>query len=156
MTWIDSNSQVNGGVTVGSCRINRLLLGTIWCCLHLLNRAFNILLIGFQLRATKPECKSALKASRYYVSSETQINVSCKWAAIHYSRWSGSSTLGWCLRVTDGATRRLIHRFVKQTLFWLSFIALWSLKVELSLTPQSCQFSNRSLFRSSPMVMNLG
>jgi len=31
-----------------------LFLQTIWCCLHLLIRVFNMQLLGFQLRATKP------------------------------------------------------------------------------------------------------
>jgi len=35
------------------------------------------------------------------------------------------------------------------------FMALWSQNGRFQ-TPQSCQFSNRSLFRSLPMILNLG
>ena len=51
--------------------------------------------------------------------------------------------------------RRLMHGLVKLTQFCVSFIALCSQNGSFQ-TPQSCQFSNRSLFRSSPMVTNLG
>jgi len=32
VNWIDSHSRVEDGVTFVSCRINRLLLQTIWYC----------------------------------------------------------------------------------------------------------------------------
>ena len=41
--------RVDEGVTARSCRINGFFLRTIWCCLHLLNRVFNMHLIGFLL-----------------------------------------------------------------------------------------------------------
>jgi len=62
--------------------------------------------------------------------------------------------LGWYSRVTKVGTKRLIHGLVKQTQFCVSFIALWWRNWSFQ-TPQSCQFSNRSLLRSSPVVMNL-
>jgi len=46
-------------------------------------------------------------------------------------------------------------RLVTLTQFCVSFIAGWSQNGSFQ-TPQSCQFSNRSLFRSLPMVPNLG
>jgi len=49
----------------------------------------------------------------------------------------------------------LIHGLVKQTQFCLSFIALWSQNGSFQ-TPRCCQFINRSFFRSSTTVMNLG
>jgi len=51
--------------------------------------------------------------------------------------------------------RGLIHGLVKLTQFCVSFIALWAQNGSFQ-TLQSCQFSNRSLFLSLPMVMNLG
>ena len=48
-----------------------------------------------------------------------------------------------------------MHRLLKLTQFCVSFIALWSQNGRFQ-TPQSCQFLNRSLFRSSPMFPNLG
>jgi len=57
---------------------------------------------------------------------------------------------------SDGVgARRLIHGLVKQTQFCVSFIALRSRNGSFQI-PQSCQFLNRSVFRSLPMVMNLG
>ena len=66
----------------------------------------------------------------------------------------GRPCMGWYLRVTEGGARRLIHGLVKLTQFCMSFTALWSQNENFQ-TPQSCQFSNRSLFRSLPMVINL-
>jgi len=58
-------------------------------------------------------------------------------------------------RVTDGRARRMIHGLVKQTQFCVSFIAPLS-RNESFQTPQRCQFLNGSVFRSLPIVMNLG
>jgi len=61
------------------------------------------------------------------------------------------NTFRWCSRVTKRGTGRLIHGLLKQTHFCMSFIALWSQNGSFE-TPQSCQFFNRSLIRSSPLV----
>ena len=55
--------------------------------------------------------------------------------------------------ITCGRRRRLVHGLVKLSQFYMSFIALWSQNGSFQ-TPQSCHFSNQSLFRSLPMVMN--
>ena len=49
--------------------------------------------------------------------------------------------------------RRLVHGLVKLTQFCVNFIALWLQNGSFQ-TPQSCQFLNRSLFPSLPMVVN--
>jgi len=49
---------------------------------------------------------------------------------------------------------RLMHGLLKITQFFMNFIALWS--QNKSPAPQSRQFLNRSLFRSLPMILNLG
>ena len=69
-------------------------------------------------------------------------------------RWRRSSTLGWYSRVTKVGTKRLIHGLAMQTQFCVSFIAPWWRKGSFQRT-QSFQFLNRSLLRSSPVVMNL-
>jgi len=51
-------------------------------------------------------------------------------------------------------SKEIDKRMVKLTQFCVSFVALWP-QNESFQTPQSCHFSNRSLFRSLPMVMNL-
>ena len=89
------------------------------------NRLFSMHSIGFLLRATVPEWKSALKTPRCYVSLESQDSVCRKWAATHCNRWRRSGTLGWYLRVTEGGAKRLMHGLVKLRQFCVSFIALW-------------------------------
>jgi len=56
---------------------------------------------------------------------------------------------------TEGRTRRLIHGLATQTQFCVNFIALLSQNGSFQ-TQQSCQLLNRSLFRSLPIVINLG
>jgi len=60
------------GVNVGSCGISRLLCADKYgtACLHLVNRAFNMHFVGFQLRAIKLVYKFALKRPRYYASAQ--------------------------------------------------------------------------------------
>ena len=52
-------------------------------------------------------------------------------------------------RVTECGARRLLHGLVKQMQFRVSIIALWSRNGSFQM-PQSCQFLNRSVFRSLP------
>ena len=52
---------------------------------------FSMHSIGFLLRASEPEWKSALKIPRCFVSLQTQGSVCGKWAAIRCSRWSSRS-----------------------------------------------------------------
>jgi len=56
MNWIDSHRRVDEGVTVGNCRMNRLLFADeLVCgsaCMDVLNRVFSTHLIGFLLRPT--------------------------------------------------------------------------------------------------------
>jgi len=80
---------------------------------------------GFQLRAMKRKCQSAMKRPRYYVS-RSQSQCAMQVSGNSLQRSISSSTSGWISRVTDGATGILIHRLVKQTQFFLTLIALWS------------------------------
>jgi len=98
--------------------------------------------------------KFITKRLRYCVSQDTQDSVFCKWAEIHCSRWRRSSTLGWYSQVTVVGTKGLIHGLVMQTHFCVSFIAPWWWIGSFQ-RPQSCQFLNWSLFRTSPLVMSL-
>ena len=155
MNWIDIHSRVDEGVTVGSFRINRLLFADHLVLLASSQQCLQCALNRLYAASDEVEWKSALNLRRrYLVSLETQVSVSCKWAAIHCTRWRSSSILEWYLRVTEDRTRRLIHGLVKLTQFCASFITLWRQTGSFQ-TPQSFQFLNRSLFRSSPIVMNL-
>ena len=82
MNRIDINRRVDECVTVGNCRMCRLLFADELifdtACEDLLNRVFNTHLIGFLLRATKQERTSALKRLRHYVSQDDQGSVFCK------------------------------------------------------------------------------
>ena len=128
MNWIDSHSRVDEGLTVGSCRINRLLF------------AYDLVLVASSQHSspcTRSVSCCVRKTPRYYVSLQTQGSACCKRAAIHSSRWRRSGTQEWHLRVTEGGARRLKHGLVKQTQFCVSFIALWSQNRSFQ-TPQSC------------------
>ena len=120
--------------------------------------AFNMNLIGSAAcdQAWLKISTEKIEVIIQYVSLETQVSARCKWTAIHCNRWS-SSTLGWYSRATQGGISRLIHASVKQTQFCESFVTLWWLKGSFQ-TPNTAKhsFSNRFLFRSSPIVMNLG
>ena len=76
----------------------------------------------------------------------------CPWID---SAWGKFKYVGWHSRVTEDGAKRLIHALLKQTQFCVSFTAPWWRNGSFQ-TPQSCQVLNRSLFRSSSMVMNLG
>jgi len=78
MNWIYSHSRVDEGVTVGSCRINRLLLRTIWCCLHLLSKGLQHVLDRFSAACDQAGMKISAKKTRCHVSPETQGSVCCK------------------------------------------------------------------------------
>ena len=66
-----------------------------------------------------------------------------------------TTTQPWYVRVTGDGAWKLIQGVAKLTQFCVSFIALWSQNGSVQ-TPQSCQFFNRSLLRSLPMIMNFG
>jgi len=55
MNWIDSHSQVNEGVTVGSYRINRLLFADDLILLASSQQSLQHALDRFQLRVIEPE-----------------------------------------------------------------------------------------------------
>jgi len=106
INWINSNRRVDEGVTVAegvtvsegvtvaNCRINRLLFSDELVHAWIFNRVFSLHLIGFLMRATKQERKSALKSLSYCVFQDAQGGVFCKWGEIHYSRWRRSSISG--------------------------------------------------------------
>ena len=131
-------------------------------CVDLRNRVFSSLLIDFLLRATKKERKSALKRLRYYVSPRQcflgrrsrqcflQLSTNTL-QQVETFKYLGA---GWYSRVTKVSTKGLIHGLVKQTQFCVSFIAPWWRNRGFQ-TTQTFQFLNLSLFRSSPVVMNL-
>jgi len=96
-------------------------LRTIWYFSNLLNRVFNIHLIGFQLRATKREWKSALKrrgivflqkpkpvratSKRQYAAASREVQE--PWIGIHewlktkqgdwYTDWQSKRSCTWAL-----------------------------------------------------------
>ena len=112
MNLTDSHSQVNEGLTVGSCRINGLLFVDNFMLLESSLRRLQHPLDWFSVCATDTEWKSALNRLMYYVSLQIQGSVRCRWAAIHCNRWRSWSTLGWYLQVMEGGMRRLIHGLV--------------------------------------------
>jgi len=108
--------------------------------------------IGLLLRATEPEWKLALKRPRYCVSLKTSVHSKCTLQVSDSTLQQVTfKHLGWYLRVTEGGTRKWHTDWLsKRSSAWALLLCI---KRELSNT---CQFLNRSLFRSSPVVMNLG
>jgi len=92
MNWIESHSRIDEGVTVGSCRKNRLLFADDLVLLACSQQFSACTLSVFCCYAIEPEWKSTLQIPRYYVSLQTQGSVCCKWATIHCSTWWSSST----------------------------------------------------------------
>jgi len=135
--------------SAGSCVC---FLLTMWYCLHLLKRVLSMYLIGFLLCA-KRDWKLVRQKLRFcFYRNPSQCTLQ---AAMHSSRSRSSSTLAWYSRVTESGTVKFLHGLVNQTHFCLSFIALRWQNGSFQ-TSQSCPFWNRSLFRFSPMVLDLG
>jgi len=73
---------------------------------------------------------------------------------MHCTGWRRSGTSRWYSRVTEVRTKELMHGLVKQTQLCVSFNApCW--RNGSFQTPQSFQFLNGFLFRSSFVAMNL-
>ena len=80
MEWIDSHRHVDEGATVGSSRKDCLVcfFRMNWHCVGLLSRVFTTYLIGFMLRTTNQERKSALKRSKaVYSASVWKYTAGC-------------------------------------------------------------------------------
>ena len=116
-------------------RCGSTLLAACWK-----NGVFNMHSIGFQLRATEPEWKSALKRQKVLClcgnPSQCALQVSGnKLQQVEKKKYLGPR--GGIHEWQDGA-RRLIHGLVKQTRFCVSFIDLrWHNRSIQTL--QSCQ-----------------
>ena len=154
MNLIDSHRRVDDDVTLGNCRMNRLLLRTnLYCVRGSSQQGLQHVSDRFYPVYEQAGTKISTKKFEVFISQDAQGSIFCKWAEIHCSR-RRSSTLGWYLRVTEVGTKRLTHVWVKQGQFCLSFIAPWLWNGSFQ-RPQSFQSLNRFLFRSSPVVMNL-
>jgi len=147
MNWIDSRSQSRRVSLLEDAELIVCFLHTIWYCLHRLNKVFNMHLISFLLCVTKRKWKLAPKdrgimSVQKYAASERQYTAAggeshVPLGGIH--EWRKVEQGDW---YTD-----------RQTQFCLSFIALWWQNGRFQI-PQSCQFINRSSFRSSPLSVN--
>jgi len=170
MNRIYSHSQVNRVSQLGAAGSTVYFLWTILCCLNLLNGVFSIHWIGFHLCATDAVC--CVRPMLCAVCDRYGMKISAKQTEASlrilrhstYPRQSMLQVSGNILQQVDKfkhfgvvfpsdgrRNKGLIHGLVKQTQFCVNFIAL-CLQNGSFQTPQSCQFSNQSLFRSSPMV----
>ena len=86
INWIDSHSRVDEDVTIGSCRITRLLFTDNLVLLAFSQHICMISIhsIGFLLRATEPEWKSALNTPR---QGRNQLFISGGKFSINFIRW---------------------------------------------------------------------
>jgi len=156
---LDWQSQtVDKGVYVGNCRMDCLPLVeelVAYCMRRSSQQGFQLELDRFsaacdqegtKISSEKIEVLCLYKRSRQCFLQVSGNTLLC---------WRRSSTLGWYSRVTKVGTKGLIHGCVKQTQFCVNFIAPWTRNGSFQRT-QSFQFLNRSSFRSSPVVINLG
>ena len=123
---------------------------------RIFSTAFSMHSIGFLLRETEQEWKLVLKIPRFYSMSLYKPKAVYGASERQYTAAGGDVQVPRGGFTCDGrrSPMRLIHGLVKLTQFCVSFIALWSQNGSFQAL-QICQFSNRSLFRSLPMVMNL-
>ena len=114
--WIiDSHRRFHKGVTVGNCRMNRLLFPDEMV-LHALTFATGSSsrnLEGTKISSKKVEEFCLLRRPRQCF---LQVSVKALQQVGH------SSTLGWFSRVTNVGTKGLIHWLVKQTQFCMSLL----------------------------------
>jgi len=157
MYWIDSHRRVDKSVTVEKCRMNSLLFAdelVLHVRIFSTGPSVSTHLIGFLLRTTKQERKSALK--NWGIMSRKKSNAVYSASEWKYIAAGGDFQVPWggIHEKTEVWKRGLIHGLLKQTQICVSFIAPWLRNGSFQRT-QSFQFLNRSLFRSSPVVMKI-
>jgi len=89
---LHSHSQVNEGVTVGSCRINRLLFSDNVVLLASSEQGLQHAFDRFSDVCDRPGMKVSIKLPKYYVSLQIQGSLCYQWAAVPCNRWRSSST----------------------------------------------------------------
>jgi len=154
---IGQRIAVEEGVPVEAAGSTTCFLRTVWVLLASSEQGLQHTLDGFIAACDYARMKLGTWTTRCYVSPETQVSVRRKQGAIDCSRPSSSSTLRWYSVFTSGGrqNKSLSYGLVNQTQHCVSFIDQLSQNGSFQ-TRQSSQFLNRSLFRSSPMVMSLG
>jgi len=120
VNWTDSNTHVDKVPLLKVVESN-LFGGTIWCFLSHLNKVSNTHLMGLQLRAIRPEWKSApkdggirflQKHKAVHAASERQYTaaggvVQVPWGGIY--EWRKAEQWEWC---TDRWRKRIIACFL--------------------------------------------
>jgi len=91
----------------------------------LLNRVFSTYLIGFLMRATKQERKSALKMIEVLCLSKCPRQCILQLSGTIMQYMKTFSCLEVVSTVTEVGTKGLIHGLLKQTQLCVSFIAPW-------------------------------
>ena len=151
MNWTDRHRHVNKGVTVGNCRMNRLLFADE-LVLHawIFNSAsVRIWLVFWCVRPSRNE-NQHWKDWGIVSLKNTQGSAFCKWATA-----GGDVQVPWGgIHEWRKSEQRDWYRLVKQTQFCVSFIVPRWRNVRFQRT-QGFQFLNGFLFRSSPVVMSL-
>ena len=160
MSWIDSHRRVDKGVTVSNCRMECLLFAdelVAYCMRGSWSWTGSKLAFdrisaacdqeGTKISSTKIEVLCLLRRPRQCSASERKYttaggDVQVLWGGIH--EWRKSEQRAW---YTDDG-------YVKQRQFCVSFIAPWRRNGSFRRT-QSFQVLNRSLFRFSPMFINI-
>jgi len=156
---IDSYSRVDESVTVGSCKIDRIIFADdlVLLAVASFQQGLQHTLDQFFAASDRAGMKISTKNTGVWCLSRNPRQCMLQVNGNTLQQVKKFKYLGVVLmsRVTECGARRLLHGLVKQMQFRVSIIALWSRNGSFQM-PQSCQFLNRSVFRSLPMVMNLG
>ena len=156
MDWIDSHSRVDEGVTVGSCRINYLLFAGGLVLLASSQQSSACTRSVFCCMRPRRNEKLVLKIPRNYCMSLYKPKAVSATSERHYTAVCGDVQVprGGIYVWRKAEAQEIDTRIGKANAVLRELIALWAQNGSFQ-TRQSCRFSNRSLFRSLPMVMNL-
>jgi len=126
---VDRQSQtVDIGVTVGNCKMKRLLFAdelVLHAWIFATGSSARIWSVFCCVQPRRNENQLYLKRLRYYVSYDAQGSVSWKWAEINCSRCRCLSTMGQYSRATKVGIKGLIHGLVKKrSSAWALFLRL--------------------------------
>jgi len=150
LNLISNHSRVNKFVTAGRCWVNRLIFG------------YNCVLLapsgqGLQHARDQTGLKTSTRKTGGIISLQKHKSLSLESKSRNTTVVETCKYLG-MVYTSDGSQesrKETNSRICKIDTYCMSVDAPWSHNGRIQ-TPQSCEFINHSLFRSSHMVMNLG
>ena len=107
----------------------------------------------FSAACDRTRMKIITKNTEVLCLSTKQRQCMLQVSGIHWA--GGEIQVNRVVFTSDGMWSKEADGLIKQMQFCVSFIDLWSQNGSFQ-TSQSCQFLNRLLFRSLPVILNLG